>query len=32
MRDVVLEVRGELGWVRQDHLTLTRRVARLEDA
>jgi hypothetical protein len=32
IRDVVLDVRTDLSWLRRDHIDLTRRVTRLEDA
>jgi hypothetical protein len=32
IRDVVLDVRADVAWVRRDHLDLSKRVDRLEDA
>jgi hypothetical protein len=32
MRDVLLDVRADMTWVRRDHIDLTKRVKRLEDA
>jgi hypothetical protein len=31
MRDVLLDVRADMSWLRRDHQDLTRRVDRLED-
>jgi hypothetical protein len=30
MRDVLLDVRADMSWVRRDHIDLTERVKRLE--
>lgn len=32
IRDVVLDVRTDIGWVRRDHIDLVKRVDALEDA